>query len=335
MQQNDYIIYGSEYSPFSVKVRSYFRYKNIPHEWRPRNKENFDHYKAHAKLPLVPLVIAPDGTVLQDSTPIIEKMEEIYPEPSIYPQEASSSFLSALLEEYGDEWGNKPMFHYRWWHDVDQIAVAKALADSLLPNSGEEEREAQAKQIRHRMVPRLSFVGSSEQNRGTIEKSLDQLLALLEKHLAGRPYLFGGRPSLGDFGLFCQLYGCTQQPTTHKMIEKYSNVAEWVYRMLDPTDQGEFEAWSSVAETLEPLVREQIGELYMPWAQANAKALLANEPTFTVNLKGDAFTQDTMKYPGRSFQTLKNRFSKIDKNRSLEEVLLVTGCLKYLIQESW
>ena len=32
-----YIIYGSENSPYSTKVRSYFRYKQIPHEWRVRN----------------------------------------------------------------------------------------------------------------------------------------------------------------------------------------------------------------------------------------------------------------------------------------------------------
>ena len=26
-------IFGSELSPYSVKVRSFFRYKNLPHEW--------------------------------------------------------------------------------------------------------------------------------------------------------------------------------------------------------------------------------------------------------------------------------------------------------------
>ena len=36
MTQN-YRIYGSELSPYSVKVRSYFRYKEIPHQWIPRS----------------------------------------------------------------------------------------------------------------------------------------------------------------------------------------------------------------------------------------------------------------------------------------------------------
>ena len=50
-----YRIIGAEESPYSVKVRAYFRYKEIPHEWlsRPDASDLFD---KHARLPLVPLV---------------------------------------------------------------------------------------------------------------------------------------------------------------------------------------------------------------------------------------------------------------------------------------
>ena len=33
-----YQIFGAEMSPYSVKVRSYFRYKNIPHQWLQRSQ---------------------------------------------------------------------------------------------------------------------------------------------------------------------------------------------------------------------------------------------------------------------------------------------------------
>ena len=40
-----YRIFGSEMSPYSVKVRSYFRYKRIPHEWIVRSAANMEEYR--------------------------------------------------------------------------------------------------------------------------------------------------------------------------------------------------------------------------------------------------------------------------------------------------
>ncbi len=75
-----YRIYGAEMSPYSVKVRSYFRYKGIPHRWIVRNSETEADYQKYAKIQIVPLVVASDDTALQDSTPIIEHIEALYPD---------------------------------------------------------------------------------------------------------------------------------------------------------------------------------------------------------------------------------------------------------------
>lgn len=335
MADGTYVIYGSEYSPFSVKVRSYFRFKKIPHEWRPRTRENFAEFQELAKLPLIPLVHCPDGTVLQDSTPILEKMEAVFPDNPISPADQNLGFLSAMLEEYGDEWVNKPMFHYRWWGDEDQIAVANGLAKSIAPNAAEEEQAQFAKDLRKRMVPRLSFVGSTEQNKPIIEQSLEDLLGYLESHLKGRDYLFGGRPAMGDFGLFGQLYGCTQQPSTEGMIKDHPNVSDWIYQMKDPKATGDWAVWDDLAGTMAPLLQNQMGELYFPWAHANASALKREDATFTVSIKGAEFTQDTMKYTGRSLQALRQKFADIKPRGQLEQMLLTCDCLEPLLRESW
>src|ERR1700675_4892449 len=99
-----YRIFGMELSPYSVKVRSYFRFKGIPHRWIIRGAANEEEFRRYAKLPLVPLVITPEGAALQDSTPILEHFERLFPEPSIHPPEAALAFVSALIEEYGDGW---------------------------------------------------------------------------------------------------------------------------------------------------------------------------------------------------------------------------------------
>src|SRR4051812_21228668 len=76
-----YRIIGAEMSPYSVKVRSYFRYKAIPHQWVLRNAASQAEYETYAKVPIIPLVVTPDGTGIQDSTPIIDRIEQLFPEP--------------------------------------------------------------------------------------------------------------------------------------------------------------------------------------------------------------------------------------------------------------
>ena len=87
-----YRIFGSEMSPYSLKVRSYFRYKNIPHEWLLRGA-NAEEYQKYARLPIVPTLATPDGEGLQDSTPIIERLEAQVPAPSIHPDDPTLKFL--------------------------------------------------------------------------------------------------------------------------------------------------------------------------------------------------------------------------------------------------
>ncbi len=94
---DQYRIFGVELSPFSVKIRSYFRYKQIPHEWIVRNADTMADYQKYAKIPIVPLVVTPDENGLQDSTPIMDAMEELHPELSLHPEETFSKFVSKLL----------------------------------------------------------------------------------------------------------------------------------------------------------------------------------------------------------------------------------------------
>src|SRR5262249_48378229 len=157
---------------------------------------NMDEFRRHAKLPLIPLVLGPGDEALQDSTPILERMEARFPEPTILPPEPIARFVSALVEEYADEWGNKPMFHYRWTCEADQRWAAERIARDNLPGAAADAVRSASEGIRARMVPRLSFVGSSPATLGAIEGSFQREVRLLEAHLAARPYLFGGRPAL-------------------------------------------------------------------------------------------------------------------------------------------
>lgn len=333
-QQAPYRIFGSELSPYSVKVRSYFRYKGIPHQWIVRSSANEDEFRKLAKLPLVPLVVAPDGSMLQDSTPIVERLEALFPEPSIHPADPALAFLSALIEEYGDEWGNKPMFHYRWSYEADQLSAGERLARGMMPDLDEANLAGAVDMVRSRMVSRLGFVGSSAATRDTIEGSLLRQLAILERHLDTRPYLFGGRPAFGDFGLFAQLHQCSTDPTPGALLRaRAPRVLAWIERMLEPKEQGPFEAWPTLAPTLEPLLHDEVGAIFFPWTVANAAALAAGQPEVSVVLDGRPFTQEPQKYHAKSLAALRARYAALPDRGALDPILAKAGCLPFLAAE--
>lgn len=326
-----YRIFGNELSPYSVKVRSYFRYKQIPHEWIIRNPSVEDEFRKYAKLPLVPLVVTPEGQGLQDSTPIIEHFEALHPEPSIHPPDPELAFLSALIEEYADEWGNKPMFHYRWYYEPDQESAGERLARSMMPNLSDAELPSGVAMIKARMIPRLSFVGSSPATKAPIERSYRNQLAILDKHLATRTYLFGERPAFADFGLFAQLHQCSTDPTPAAIMRTSApNVVKWIQAMLGPRMEGAFEGWDTLRPTLLPLLKEEVGGVFFPWTTANAKALAAGEKEFTVDLGGTAFTQETQKYHAKSLAALKARYAAVADKSALDPILEEAGCRQAL-----
>ena len=323
-----YRIFGAEMSPYSVKVRSYFRYKTISHQWILRNAASQAEYEKHARMPIIPLVVTPEGTGIQDSTPIIEAMEKLYPEPSINPDDTVANFISALIEEFGDEWGNKWMFHYRWACDVDQISSAGRIARMRGPKASEQEHEAFASKVRARMVDRVWFVGSNAVTAPQIEAGFLEMLGLLDSHLANRPYLFGGRPAFGDFGLWGQIYQMWTDPTAGAIIGGGApNVLDWVHRMLWPKAEGQFEAWTTLAPTLMPILTEQVGRQFMPWTCANEKALAQAREEFSVTLGDKIWTQKPQKYHARSLGMLRARYGGVADKAALDPVLEAAGCL--------
>ena len=320
-----YRIFGSELSPYSVKVRSYFRYKDIPHEWTPRNADNAVDYQRHAKLPLIPLVVTPEDTGMQDSTPIIDKMETRFPTPSVHPEEPVSRFASVLLEEFGDEWGNKWMFHLRWARQADQLSAAGRIVGD---QPDDAVKQQMTEKIMGRMVDRVWFVGSNEITAPIIESSFRDTIELLDNHLAARPYLFGGKPSYADFGLWGQIYNAWTDPTGASMINgRALNLLGWIQRMLWPTDQGEFEPWEQLASGLVPLLKSQVGALFLPWSNANSIAIADGQEQFSVELSGQNWTQKPQKYHARSLAVLRARYQEVHEDESLGQMLNDCGCM--------
>ena len=83
--------------------------------------------------------------------------------------------------------------------------------------------------------------------------------AILGVTFGTRPYLFGGRPSMADFGLAGQLKQLASDPTPSSMIKAQApNLTRWIERMEDPKAEGGFAAFEAVRGDLTDLLREEV-----------------------------------------------------------------------------
>lgn len=325
-------LYGAELSPYSVKLRSYLRYKDLPFEWLQRSNARHEDFVRYAKQPLVPVLVDADDQAMQDSTPIIEKLEQDFAEPSITPEEPPLAFVSALLEDYADEWLNKAMFHYRWTYPEDQESASKRIVDMLF--EGAEAPDGIADSVRARMVSRLHHVGSTSETAPVIEGSFARVIVLLDKLVWSRPYLFGGRPSLADFGLAGQLKQLLSDPTPGAMIKAQApNLARWIERMDAPKNEGAFATFEAVRADLVDLLREEVAGAYLAWMSANAMAVDDDAPGVSAEIAGRSFTQKPQRYAAKAFAELKRKRARVSDD-ALAALLLETGCDAFLAPPS-
>jgi glutathione S-transferase len=325
-----YRLYGADLSPYSQKVLWVLRFKNIPHTWLPRTAARAAEFQRFAKLPLVPVLVGADDFSQQDSTPIVETLERRYPEPSVTPDDPALAFLSALIEDYADEWSNKAMFHYRWTYDADQASAAQRLVAMMLDGDATTDRAPMEAAIRERMTQRLHLVGSSAATAPVIEGSYRRLLGLLESHLAARPYLFGARPALADFSLAAQLGQLLSDPTPGALMRSSApKVADWVGRVANAAVEGPFETLDALRSTLLPLLRDEVGGVYLPWMAANAAAAAAGGEV-DVALPGGQFTQAPQKYAARALSDVRARYAGFADDAALAALLAEAGCAEWL-----
>ena len=129
-----YRVYLLDASYFSGKLEAYFRWKEIPFErievtWRQIDTRLLP----HTGISRVPLVQTPDGTWLQDTTPIIDSARTAPSRPPVVPTDPVHAYVARLLEDYADEWLWRPALHYRWSYAGDAQLLARRIVAESLP----------------------------------------------------------------------------------------------------------------------------------------------------------------------------------------------------------
>ena len=191
------------------------------------------------------------------------------------PVRESDAFLAGLIEDLADEWLTKAMYFYRWYSPEFREQTSEWIAYDMHFGGGIETLQGWAKPFRERQAERLALVGCTEANRPAIERIAEQFLDALEPQVVERPFLFGSRPSLADFGLFGQLSQFVVDLAAIEMArDRAPFTMRWVLLVHDLSGvDGE---WRPDGEPLAPAVEALLriaGEDYLPFLVANARAL--------------------------------------------------------------
>lgn len=262
MQNQAIKLYGAEISYFTGKVRAYLRWKDIPFEEIPADAGVYkDIIVPRVGFPVIPVVITPDDTCLQDSTEIIDALEARHGEPSVYPATPCQRLAALLLEAFGDEWLVIPAMHYRWHHNREWAIQAFGAVNA--PDAPPEKQVEIGARRAEPFARAAVLLGAEPHMHTAIEHSYENLLGELSAHFARYPFLFGDRPSIGDFGLIGPLYAHQyRDPNSGAHMRRVApRVAEWVERMQHPQARsGRFLSHDEVPETLLPVLGRMFAE---------------------------------------------------------------------------
>jgi glutathione S-transferase len=257
-----HILYGGELSYFTGKARAYLRWKGVPFEERLATREIYQSIIVpRIGYPMIPVLITLDDEAIQDTTEIIDHFETLDPDPSVFPPGPRQRLAAHLLELYGDEWLLIPAMHYRWAHNRD-FAYAE-FGKLVMPDAAPEEQFEAGKKTAERFEGSVSLLGATPEMAPAIEASYEALLDELNTHFAKHDFLFGDRPSNGDFGLMGPLYAhLYRDPASGDLMKSRApEVAKWVERMHSPAPRsGAFLANDEIPETLLPILKRQMRE---------------------------------------------------------------------------
>jgi len=271
-----YKLYGTPGSLYTGKVRSYLRKQGIDYVECAAGSSYFRE-KIVKKIGrwIIPVIECPDGSLLQDGADIIDYFEQEGPQrlPAV-PDEPAVEAIAHLFHLYGGEGMLRPAMHYRWNFDEENLAFIKDDFIVGLASGGDAAVGEQIFQMAsNRMRTAMGFFGVSEQSIPAVEAGYSEFLTLFNDHLAHAPYLLGGLPSLGDYGLIAPLYAHLGRDPYPSLLMKRTapRVWRWVERMNSRDhrapeyadfDEVYFKA-DALPETLKALMRF-VAEDYEP-----------------------------------------------------------------------
>ena len=275
-----YILYSTPHSLYSGRARAYLIKRSIPFEERYITYSSFTEIKPIAKLPTIPILVTPTGEVIRDGAAIIDYFESTLGRLFL-PVSPLQDIISSQFDVIGSEGLRRPAMHYRWNFPEDNDDFFDYHFFSLF-RPDYPDREQKTVSVMEMLRTTTTMRGVTANTKDLVEALYIELLDALNSHFQHTPYLLGGRPCIGDFGLLAPLYGhLARDPHPAALMKKRApRVYRWVERMNRASQDAQeyfdcdtdFFQKNEIPETLIEVLRV-LSQDFVPETIASAKCL--------------------------------------------------------------
>lgn len=234
-----YVLYGMPASLYTGKPRAYLRKQGIDFIEHPMGSTHFrETIVPQLDRFIVPVLQAPDGALIQDGAAIIDYFENMgLAGLSACPATPRQRVVAFIFELFGGEGLLRPAMHYRWNFPAENEHFLRTeFGNFLAPGRPRSEKDAVFDFAAGRMKQAMELFGVNAETIPAVESSYAEFLALFDAHLDTAPYLLGGQPSIGDYGLIAAMFAhLGRDPKPADLMRRTApRVARWVERMNAP-----------------------------------------------------------------------------------------------------
>jgi len=181
-------LWGTPHSLYTGKIRSYLIKKGISFRERMPAEPAFQ----QRVVPVVGAVVVPilelaDGTIVQDTSDMIDHLEQAFPARPMLPTSPVQRVTALLLDGFGSEGLLAAAMHYRWSYRAEQEQFLRAeFGRSVHAGNNRDERLAAGAQMMSYFNSFLPFLGVTPQSihgavrpvlRGDATSEIPQLMA--------------------------------------------------------------------------------------------------------------------------------------------------------------
>ena len=217
------ILYGPAMAPFTEKCRRALLLKDVAFSLRePQGPEDYQRWSP--KTGMLP-VMTIDGELVTDSTDILLRLDELYPDPPLLSPDPVIAEQQRSLEDWADE---SFMWYWNQWSRVRPDPAAEN-GDADGARSG----------VLRRFRAWLATGGTWERPLTGILRGVNDRMSDLVNFLGSRRYFYAEQISMADLAVYAMLKTMEYDaiPGTAQLLSQHPNLNEFIGRVEGETDR--------------------------------------------------------------------------------------------------